>query len=272
VGTVPEVPTGGVPKVLAVVGLGLIGTSVSLAAKARWPGVDIAGLDRADSLDGIRGADVVVLAAPVDSIIEMLPQVARLVSANTLVLDTGSTKREILSAAAMAGIPQFVGGHPMAGGTQPGPAGARADLFKERTWFLMAKDAAPGALARATAFVEGLGGTPHLFPDNGEQHDRIVAAISHLPQVAASALMVVADQAVGADGLQWAGAGLRDTTRLALSHAEMWTSILATNRDQLRPLLKDLAARLDTIADHLDDREAVKRLFDEAVRAKASCL
>lgn len=260
------------PKALAVVGLGLIGTSVSLAAKARWPGIDITGLDRSDSLDGIRGADLVVLATPVDSILEMLPQVARLVSANTLVLDTGSTKREILAVAAMAGIARFVGGHPMAGGTQPGSAGARADLFNGRTWFLMGKDAAPGALDRAIAFVEGLGGTPYLFTDNGEQHDRIVAAISHLPQVAASALMAVAGEAAGTDGLQWAGAGLRDTTRLALSRADMWTSILATNRDQLRPLLKDLAARLDTIADHLDDREAVRRLFDEAVRAKASCL
>jgi len=261
-----------VPRSIAVVGLGLIGTSVVLAAKARWPAIGITGLDRSDSLDGIRGADVVVLAAPVDSIIEMLPELARLVSATTLVLDTGSTKRAILSAAAGAGIPQFVGGHPMAGGTQSGPAGARADLFTGRTWFLMAKDAPPRALERATAFVEGLGATPHRFPDNGEQHDRIAAAVSHLPQVVASTLMTVARDAAGADGLKWAGAGLRDTTRLALSHADMWTSILATNQDQLQPLLTDLAARLVAIANQLDDREAVRRLFDDAVRAKASCL
>ena len=84
--------------------------------------------------------------------------------------------------------------------------------------------------------------------------------------------MAVASQAAGSEGLEWAGSGLRDTTRLALSHADMWTSILATNRDQLKPLLKDLAARLDAIADRLDDRDAVTHLFDEALRAKASCL
>ena len=122
------------------------------------------------------------------------------------------------------------------------------------------------------AFVEGLGAKPQLFSDNGEQHDRIVAAVSHLPQITASALMTVVSEAMGPSGLQWAGTGLRDTTRLALSHADMWMGILATNQDQLKPLLKDLAARLDQIADHLDDREAVRLLFDEAVRAKASCL
>jgi prephenate dehydrogenase len=257
---------------IAVVGRGLIGASVSLAAQARWPGIAVTGLDRADPLDRIQGADIVVLAAPVDAIIAMLPEVAARVSENTLVLDTGSTKRAILAAADQAGVPRFVGGHPMAGGTQPGPGGARADLFAGRTWFLMGAKATPGAMDTATAFVAGLGATPHVFPDDGEQHDRIVAAISHLPQVTASALMAVASQAAGSVGLQWAGSGLRDTTRLALSHADMWTSILATNSDQLKPLLKDLAARLDAIADRLDDREAVARLFDEALRAKASCL
>ncbi|MEO8682599.1 MAG: prephenate dehydrogenase/arogenate dehydrogenase family protein [Vicinamibacterales bacterium] len=257
---------------IAIVGLGLIGTSVSLAAKARWSGVEVTGIDRSDPLEGVRGADVVVLAAPVDGIIGMLPRLARLVGAETLVLDTGSTKRAILAAAAHARILQFVGGHPMAGGTQPGPAGASADLFQGRTWFLMGKDAPSGAIERATAFVEGLGARPHLFSDNGEQHDRIVAAVSHLPQVVASTLMTVVGDAMGPEGLQWAGSGLRDTTRLALSHADMWMGILETNRDQLKPLLKDLAARLDAIADHLDDREAVRLLFEEAVRAKASCL
>ncbi len=266
----PGVPTA--PDAIAVVGLGLIGTSVSLAAKRRWPAVQVVGLDRSDALDGVRGAEIVVLAAPVDSIIGMLPRLAALIRADTLVLDTGSTKRAILAAAAEAGIPQFVGGHPMAGGTQPGRTDARADLFEGCTWFLMGQDAAPGTLERATAFVESLGAKAHLFTDNGMQHDRIVAAISHLPQVTASTLMAVVSDAVGQGGLQWAGGGLRDTTRLALSQAEMWMSILSTNQDLVRPLLKDLAARLDTIADHLDDHQAVKRLFDKAVGAKASCL
>jgi prephenate dehydrogenase len=111
-----------------------------------------------------------------------------------------------------------------------------------------------------------------VIDDQGERHDRVMAAVSHLPQVTASALMVVAANGVSAEELAWAGAGLRDTTRLASSRADVWQGILATNKDLLAPLLKQLAADLDTLADSLDDPAAVGELFDAAVRAKASCL
>ena len=255
---------------LAVVGLGLIGTSVIQAAKRRWPDVHPRGISRTDSLDAVTGCEVVVLATPVDAIIDILPKIKPLIGPDTLVIDAGSTKRAILAAA--SGMPQFVGGHPMAGGTEPGPAGAKSDLFDGRAWFLMNPRAQKALIDRAAAFVSGLGATPVVMDDDGRRHDEIVAAVSHLPQVVASALMVVASEAVGPDGLQWAGSGLRDTTRLARSHSDMWMSILATNKDQVRPLLKQLAMRLDIIADHLDDRDAVRQLFDDAVRAKSSCL
>ena len=121
-------------------------------------------------------------------------------------------------------------------------------------------------------FVEALGAKPVVLADHGEEHDRLMAAVSHLPQVTASALMAVVSRAVGEDNLQWAGNGLRDTTRLAGSDATVWQSILATNSQELRPLLKHLAAELDTFADRLEDAEAVRRLFDEAARAKSFCL
>lgn len=256
---------------LAIVGPGLIGTSVALAAARRWPGLDVRLVGPGEPLEAIGDSLVVVLAMPVDAIIETLPRLAPLAHPQALVLDTGSTKQAVMAAAATAGLPRFVGGHPMAGGTTTGPAGARADLFDGRAWFL-ANPAAPDAVRRAAKFVEGLGARPVVLADRGQEHDRLMAAVSHLPQVAASALMVTVARAVGDGNLAWAGQGLRDTTRLAGSQAAVWESVLATNSQQLKPLLRMLAAELVTLSDQLEDREAIRRLFDEASRAKSSCL
>jgi prephenate dehydrogenase len=256
---------------LAIVGPGLVGTSVALAARRRWPALDIRTIDQGEPLDRIGDALVVVLAAPVDAILKILPALPKAIPPHALVMDTGSTKRAIMIAAAMAGLRQFVGGHPMAGGTSPGPDDARPDLFDGRTWFLTNPDA-PEAVRRAVKFVEALGARPVVLADYGEEHDRLMAAVSHLPQVTASTLMAIVTRVVGEGNLQWAGSGLRDTTRLAASHADMWQGILATNSEELRPLLKYLASELSSFADRLDDPEAVKALFDEAARAKSSCL
>ena len=251
---------------LAIVGPGLIGRSVQLAARRRWPDLQIRTIDKGESLSGIGNALVVVLAAPVDVILDAIPRLPLVIQPHALVIDTGSTKQAIMTAAAKAQITQFVGGHPMAGGTSA--AEARADLFDDRPWFLT-NPSAPQAVTRAAKFVEAIGARPVVLSDRGEEHDRLMAAVSQLPQVTATALMATVARAVGDDNLQWAGAGLRDTTRLAASQAGTWHSILASNKDELKPLLKYLAAELSTIADRLDDPAAVARLFDDANRAKA---
>lgn len=253
---------------LAIVGPGLIGTSVALAAARRWPGLDVRTFDQGEPLDNVGDALVVVLAAPVDAIVKIIPKLAPVISPQTLVLDTGSTKHLIMKTAASAHIPQFVGGHPMAGGTTSGPGQARADLFDRRPWFLTNPDA-PAAVRRATRFVEALGAHAVPLSDHGQEHDRLMAAVSHLPQLTASALMIAVARAVGDDNLKWAGNGLRDTTRLASSGADMWESVLATNSKELRPLLKTLAADLSALADRLEDRDVVRRFFEEAARAKS---
>jgi prephenate dehydrogenase len=252
---------------LAIVGPGLIGSSVALAAKRRWPELAIKTVDKGQSLSAIGNALVVVLAAPVDVILDTLPKLPLVIHAQALVIDTGSTKRAIVDAAGKANLRQFVGGHPMAGGTTA--ADARADLFDGKPWFLTNPDA-PDAVRRAAKFVEALGARPVVLTDRGDEHDRLMAAVSHLPQVTASALMAVVARAVGDDNLHWAGSGLRDTTRLASSPAAVWESILASNRTELKPLLQSLAAELSAAADRLDDRSFVKALFDEANRAKAA--
>ena len=256
---------------LAVVGPGLIGTSVALAAARRWPGLEVRTVDQGEPLESIRDSLVVVLAMPVEVIIHTLPRLGALMHLQALVLDTGSTKRAVMAAAAAAQLTQFVGGHPMAGGATTGASAARADLFDGRAWFLTNPDA-PDAVRRAVKFVEALGARPVVLTDRGEEHDRLMAAVSHLPQVVASALMVTVARAVGIDNLQWAGKGLRDTTRLASSQASVWESVLATNGLEIKPLLRALAAELVTLSDQLDDRDAVRKFFDEASRAKSSCL
>ena len=275
---VPEVPAQAgdsavpdSPPRLAVIGPGLIGTSVALAAARRWPGIAVRFVDVGDPLERVGDSQVVVLAMPVDAIITALPRLAAIVDRQALVVDTGSTKRAVMAAAAATGLSQFVGGHPMAGGTTTGPSAARADLFDGRVWFLANPDA-PAAVQRAVEFVEALGARPVVLADRGDDHDRLMAAVSHLPQVVASALMVTVTRAVGEDGLQWAGQGLRDTTRLAGSTADVWGSIVATNSQEIRPLLRLMAAELVQLSERLDDRDAVRAFFDEASRAKASCL
>ena len=252
---------------LAVVGPGLIGTSVALAAKRRWPDLQVRAIDKGQSLSDIGGALVVVLAAPVNAILDMIPRLPMVLAPEALVLDTGSTKRAIMQAASAAKIQQFVGGHPMAGGTSA--AEARADLFDGRPWFLTNPDA-PDAVRRASRLVEAFGARPVVLPDYGEEHDRLMAAVSHLPQVTATALMAIVARAAGAENLQWAGSGLRDTTRLASSQAEVWQGVLASNSHELKPLIKHLASELAAFADRLEDPEAVRQLFDEANRAKSA--
>lgn len=252
---------------LAIVGPGLIGTSVALAAKRRWPDIQIRTVDQGDSLSAIGNARVVVLAAPVSAILGIIPNLPLVISPQTLVIDTGSTKRAIMQAAGAARLTQFVGGHPMTGGTTA--AEARADLFDARPWFLTNPEA-PDAVARASRLVEGLGARPVVLSDHGEEHDRLMAAVSHLPQVTATMLMSVVARAVGAGNLEWSGSGLRDTTRLASSTAAMWQSVLASNSHELKPLIKYLASELAAFADRLEDPDAVRQLFDEANRAKGS--
>lgn len=256
---------------LAIVGPGLIGTSVRLAAERRWPGMPIRCFDRGDSLEPIHADDLVLLSAPVDAILTVIPALPGRIRGGGPVIDTGSTKRAIVAAARAAGLTNFVGGHPMAGAAVSGPGAARADLFDGRPWFLVRGGATTGAFASAHAFVAGLGAMPIVQEDDGERHDRMMAAVSHLPQVVASALMARVGEAVGGEGLALGGAGLRDTTRLASSPASMWAGVLATNAGELRPLIRQLAADLERIADRLDDRAAVDRLFDAANRHKSSC-
>jgi prephenate dehydrogenase len=213
------------------------------------------------------GAEVIVLATPVDVTLDFIHRHTGLLR-SALTIDTGSTKRQIVAAARRAGLNRFVGGHPMAGAASSGPAAARADLFDGRLWFLISRAVAADVMEQALRFVTRLGARPIVLDDDGEEHDRVMAAVSHLPQVVASVLMTVAAEAAGSR-LAWAGSGLRDTTRLAESSAAMWESVLATNAAELKPLLLDVAKRLEIAAEQLTDGESIRALFSTANRHRA---
>jgi prephenate dehydrogenase len=252
---------------IAIVGPGLIGRSIALATARADPEVEIVEIARDTPLEAARGADLIVLATPVNVILNILRRDADVLQ-SAVVVDVGSTKRAIVTAARAAGLTTFVGGHPMAGGSTSGPAGARADLFDKRPFFLVPHHAAEHARQMVSAFVERLGATPIVMTDDGTEHDTAVAAISHLPQLVASALMVIVAERAAAS-LQWAGSGLRDTTRLAQSAGDIWQPIADTNAGALRPLIHELCRSLELLADSLDDGRSVTELIERGNHARA---
>lgn len=153
----------------------------------------------------------------------------------------------------------------MAGAARGGAVHARADLFEGRTWILTPRaEHASDALARLERFVAGAGAVPHIMTP--ELHDRFVGAVSHLPQLSASALMHVVGKLAGDAGLELAGPGLRDSTRLAASPVDIWRDIAATNDDVLRSALDALIHTLTELRDSLPDGGKVDEIFTSACR------
>lgn len=221
----------------------------------------------ADDLGMIAGADLVILAAPVRQNIAALGELAEHLAGGTIVTDAGSTKADVLRAAgALPPGAIFIGGHPLAGAAAGGIAAARPDLFDDHPWLLTTPAPEP-ALARLEALVEGLGAAPVRI--DAADHDRLLASISHLPQLAVSALMHVVGERAGAEGLALAGRGLRDTTRLASSPPEIWRDIAATNAPRIREALDALIEALQALRADLDDGDALQRVFESAAAWKA---
>jgi len=278
----PQKPAGQPPifQRIGIVGLGLIGGSIALAARETWPASLVIGVDRKDVLeramilhaidvaadDGVvlAEADLVILAAPIQQNLEILDSLPDDILERAVVTDTGSTKRAIVAAAAR--LPDrfsFIGGHPLGGAARGGIEHARPDLFKGRPWlFTPAKGHDVQALEKLEAFARALGSEPRILsPDD---HDRLLAFISHLPQLTVSALMHVVGQEAGQEGLTLSGRGLQDTTRLASSPAGIWKEVCATNADEVGAALDALIDVLQQLRGDLDSGAAVDRVFESA--------
>jgi prephenate dehydrogenase len=273
---------------IAVVGLGLIGGSIAFAARRAWPSVQVIAIDRdpilkeaiarraidaaARDLSELRDVDLVVLAAPVRQNVSLLRRVAEHVSPQTVVTDVGGTKRAIVDAAAALSPPvTFVGGHPLGGGARGGFEFATAGLFVRRPWIFTPHDSSSANhVERLSTFVAGLGALPSTM--TAQEHDRLMALISHLPQLTATALMEVVGRAAEGGGLRMAGQGLVDTTRLASSPADVWRDICVTNADEIRSALDLLIDRLSDLRSDLLRAEVIDAVFDDAGRWRAELM
>jgi len=253
---------------VAIVGLGLMGGSLAAALSARRACRRIVGIARRPSTlstalalriihqgetnlaQGVREADLVVLATPVRDILARLAEIGPLLKPGCVLLDVGSTKRAICQA--MESLPphvQPVGGHPMCGKETSGLAMAEPDLYQDRVFVLspLARTA-PEALALAEEMVRAVGARPLLL--DPIRHDALVAAISHLPYLLSVALVQSAERLSEGDALLWAlaASGFRDTSRLAAGSVEMMLDILITNREPILAALEVAQGELAALA------------------------
>lgn len=268
---------------IAIVGVGLIGGSIGLAARERlgatvsgWSrsastlerAVALGALDRAgDSLaDAVGDAEAVFVCAPVGVLPEVVRDVLAAAPEDCVVTDAGSTKRSVAEAIR---DPRFVGGHPIAGAETAGVEHARADLFDGATWYLTPTPGATGVLfERLHRIVRDLGARPQTI--DAATHDTMLAAVSHLPHVLANVLVAQAASALADDDeterLPATGPSFRDATRVAGANSAIWTDIYLANRDALIEQLDDTLRRLQQARDLLAaaDADAITRWNDAA--------
>lgn len=257
----------------AIIGTGLIGTSVGLALRASgwfvrgWDpdqaavtqARELAGIDAQANSTGeaIQDADLVVLAGPPAAVVAEL----RGLTSAALVTDVAGIKVPVVVAARH--LAHFVGGHPMAGREHAGPRAASAALFRGATWILCSDGAADADTVRMRELVADLGAVPVIM--TAAEHDAAVAAISHLPQVLASALIQVG--ARDPHALDLAAGSFRDLTRVALSEPDWWAELLVGNQIEVRRVLGSLIEELGGWSEALE-AGAVDRLTAGLQRAR----
>jgi prephenate dehydrogenase len=253
---------------IAVLGVGLIGGSVALAARRRL-GASVCGYDssseavaaamQAGVLDdaapelgeAIAGADAVFVAVPVGALADTVVRALAVAGGDCVVTDVGSTKRAVVGAVR---DPRFVGGHPLAGAETAGVQHARADLFEGATWYLTPTATTSGVLyERLHRLLRGLGARPTAI--DPDAHDRILATVSHLPHVLANVLVAQASQvlAAGQERLPATGPSFRDATRVAGAPSRIWRDIYMSNRDIVADELGRTVARLTEVRQALLD-------------------
>jgi prephenate dehydrogenase len=273
---------------LALVGTGLIGGSFALALKRAGAVSEVLGvgrnaatleaarelgiIDRAVNFEAAAQADVILLALPVQATEAALIELAPHLKPGAIVTDAGSTKANVVAAARAAlgeRFNDFVPGHPIAGSAQSGPTAARADLYHGKKCVLTPlAETRADALATVRALWQAAGAdVRELAP---EQHDRIFAAVSHLPHLAAFVLVdEIATRPDAADFFDYAASGFRDFTRIAGSSPEMWRDIALANRDALLGELDAYLAALQTLRAAVAAADGAA-LLDCFVRASAA--
>jgi prephenate dehydrogenase len=254
---------------LAILGTGLIGASVGLAAQAA--GARVAGWDpdagalaaavalgaceaRGSLSEALEGAELAVVAAPTAALPDLVASVLASTDDRVTVTDVGSTKASVVAAA--AGSPRFVGGHPIAGKEVHGAEHAAGGLFEGATWFLTpTADTDPARYALVHGFAADLGAFPHAI--DPAAHDGLVALTSHLPHVLANVVVNQAGATVveGHEPLATAGGALRDMTRIAGANPRLWLEIFLDNADAVSASLAEHRLRIEEVEAALGRRD-----------------
>jgi prephenate dehydrogenase len=260
---------------LGIVGVGLVGGSVGLAAKAAgWEAVgvdepaileraaEVGAIDSVSTIKEVRGADLLMLAAPISRIPNLIGELA---PTDALVTDVASTKMKIVEEAEARGL-RFVGGHPMAGSQLSGASNAKKDLFRGARYFLTPTDRTdPEAYREVARFVrEDLGAVPTAVEP--KKHDLLMAALSHLPHLMAVALLKVASD-ISPEALSFAGPSFRDLTRVGASNPALWSDILAENAPALGEALGAFAGAMAQLGSEISDRKSIEDRFHAAREA-----
>ncbi len=275
------------PRRVAIVGLGLVGGSLALALRRFRPDVTRVGVEanaavraRAEA-EGVvdvtaslavaaAEADLVVLAAPVDANLALLPRVASAVGPEALVTDVGSTKASICRLGARELGARFVGGHPLSGAERGGLEGADPFLFQNALYVLTPDDPGARAARRLSLLLRGAGA--EVVTMRPELHDDVVAHVSHLPQLLATALCsLVADRAEAQPLYRaLAAGGFRDLTRVASSPHSTWGPILRDNRQRVDAALSALQVHIEALRRSLGDDQEVAARFGRAAAFRAA--
>lgn len=259
---------------IAIVGVGLIGGSLSLAFKRMGIGQQIVGISRSETVarakaqgvidagftyddleSGIKDADFVFLCTPISRILELLPRCLSSVKSGCVVTDVGSTKRAVVESAVAQGRSgvSFIGGHPMAGSERKGVDAADPFLFQNAIYVLTPCAETPrDHVDRMVTMIWRIGA--HTMEMDPSTHDRVAAAISHLPQMMATTLVSLVGKLNEDDGLplKMAAGGFRDMTRIASSPFEMWRDICATNAVPIQDAIDAYISELSGLRERID--------------------
>lgn len=282
-------------ETMAVVGVGLIGGSLARAARERGLVSRIVGLGRGrenlrralelgviDAMEtdwgkGMRDAELVVLATPVESIMQLLPKIGTLCGKDTLVTDVGSVKGSIVQEAERT-LPRpsrFVGGHPIAGTENSGVEASFSSLFTDRKTILTPTDRTDAeALDRVRRLWEAIGSNVVVM--DPENHDRVMGFVSHLPHIVAYALVhtIYSEDQREGNLARFSAGGFLDFTRIASSHPEMWRDICLMNREALLEAVDSFALTLDKLKALISakDGNGLEEHFDQCRRTRADLL
>jgi len=278
-------------KKITIIGVGLIGGSLGLALKEKKANFKIVGIDKQEIIEkaiargaidegtvnlkeGIEEADIVIIATPVKTILNLLTQINPFLKKGCIVTDTGSTKQQIVRKAnkVLSKDIFFIGGHPMAGSEEYGIDSANSHLFQDKTYILTpTKKSNLIAIEKISSLIKMIGGKRLIL--NSLEHDRIVGTVSHLPQIMAVSLVNMVSELVRKENnnnyFKAVGEGFKDITRIASSPYKIWEDICDTNQENILEMIQEFRNYLGVIEDKLkNEPNSLKEEFQKASKLR----